>query len=101
MRWNEGEGGVPVFGSALAPHGDLALVYRRTLPMPWDADVRKLRVQFSAHPSARPSHVVEEVETRGFFHKQGEKETALFLFSNRSKTLSKACIPEVASRANT
>ena len=101
IHWMEWERAFPLFRSALTPHGSLALVYRRTLPMPWDADVRKLRVQFSAHPSARPSHVVEEVETRGFFHKQGEKRPLLFLFSNRSKTLSKACIPEVASRANT
>jgi hypothetical protein len=78
MQW---ERAFPLFRSALTPHGHLALVYRKTLPMPWDADVRKLRVQFTAHPSARGSHVVEELETRGFFHKQGEQETAPVPFS--------------------
>lgn len=80
IHWMEWERAFPLFRSALTPHGSLALVYRRTLPMPWDANVRKLRIQFSAHPSARPSHVVEELETRGFFHKQGEKETAPVAF---------------------
>ncbi len=80
IHWMQWERAFPLFRSALTPHGSLALVYRRTLPMPWDADVRKLRVQFTAHPSARPSHVVAEVETRGFFHKQGEQETAPVAF---------------------
>ncbi len=74
IHWMEWERTFPLFRSALTPHGSLALVYRRTLPMPWDTDVRKLRIPFSAHPSARGSHVVEELETRGFFHKQEERE---------------------------
>lgn len=44
--------------------------------MPWDAELRKLRAQFLARGDRRASHVDEELETRGFFHKQGEKETA-------------------------
>ena len=80
IHWMQWERTFPLFRSALTPHGSLALVYRRTLPMPWDADLRKLRVSFSAHPSARGSHVVEELETRGFFHKQEERETAPVAF---------------------
>ena len=80
IHWLEWERAFPLFRSALTPHGSLALVYRRTLPMPWDADVRNLGVPFAAHPSARPSHVVEELETRGLFHRQGEKETAPVAF---------------------
>jgi len=76
IHWLEWERAFPLFRSALTPHGYLALVYRRTLPMPWDADLRKLRVQFTAHPSARGFRVVEELERRGFFHEQGERETA-------------------------
>ncbi len=76
IHWMEWERAFPLLRSALTPHGYLALVYRRTLPMPWDADLRKLRVQFSTRRDHRTSHVVEELETRGFFHKQGEKETA-------------------------
>jgi hypothetical protein len=60
----------------LTPNGTLALVYRKTLPMPWDADLRKLRTQFSTRRDHRSLNAVEELKTRGFFHKQGEKETA-------------------------
>lgn len=75
IHWLEWEKAFPLFRSVLTPHGSLALVYRRTLPMPWDADLRQLRVQLGPHPSARGSRVAEELETRGFFHKQGEQET--------------------------
>lgn len=81
IHWLEWEKAFPLFRSLLTPHGFLALVYRRTLPMPWNADLRQMRVQFSAHPSARGSRVVEELEMRGFFHRQGEKETAPVPFS--------------------
>lgn len=80
IHWTEWERAFPLFRSALTPHGSLALVYRRTLPMPWDADMRKLRVPFSSHPSARGSHVVEELEKRDFFSRQGEQETAPVAF---------------------
>lgn len=80
IHWVEWERAFPLLRAALTPHGSLALVYRRTLPMPWNADLRNLRVQFSAHPSARGSRVVEELEARGFFRKLGEKETAPVAF---------------------
>ncbi len=80
IHWMEWERVFPLFRSALTPHGSLALIYRRTLPMPWDADMRKLRVPFPSHPSARGFHVVEELEKRGFFSKQGEQETAPVAF---------------------
>jgi hypothetical protein len=60
----------------LTAHGSLALIYRNTLPMPWDADLRKLRAQFSTRPGNRSAHTVEELEKRGLFRKQGEKQTA-------------------------
>ena len=44
--------------------------------MPWDADLRKLRTQFSIRRDHRASNVVEELETRGYYHNQGERETA-------------------------
>jgi SAM-dependent methyltransferase len=76
IHWFEWEKAFPLFRSVLTPHGYLALVYRRTLPMPWDAELRKLRAQFLSQRDSRSSRVIGELETRGFFHKQGEKETA-------------------------
>ena len=77
IHWMQWERAFPLFRSALTPHGSLALVYRRTLPMPWDDAMRTLRTQFATRrDQQRGSHVVEELETRGFFHRQGTQETA-------------------------
>jgi SAM-dependent methyltransferase len=75
IHWTEWSIAFPRFRSMLTPNGSLALIYRRTLPMPWDADLRKVRAQFSTRRNHRSLNTVEELETRGFFHQQGEKET--------------------------
>ena len=81
IHWTDWPRAFPRFRSVLTPHGSLALIYRNTLPMPWDADLRELRAQFSTRQGRRGSHVVEELEQRGFFRKQGEKQTAPIPFT--------------------
>jgi SAM-dependent methyltransferase len=76
IHWTEWSIAFPRFRSMLTPNGTLALIYRRTLPMPWDTDLRKIRAQFSTRRDHRSLNTVEELETRGFFYKQGERETA-------------------------
>jgi len=75
IHWTEWSVAFPRFRSVLTPNGSLALIYRRTLPMPWDADLKKLRAQFSTLQNHRSANAIEELKTRGFFHLQGEKET--------------------------
>lgn len=75
IHWIEWEVAFPRFRSILTPNGSLALVYRRALPMPWDADLRNLWAHFSARRNHRSSNVVAELEARGFFHRRGERET--------------------------
>ena len=75
IHWTEWSIAFPRFHSLLTPNGSLALIYRRTLPMPWDADLKKLRAQFSTRQNHRSANTVEELKMRGFFHQQGEKET--------------------------
>jgi len=76
IHWTEWEIAFPRFRSLLTPNGSLALIYRRTQPMPWDNELRELRTHFSIHLDHRRPDTVAELEARGFFHKQGEKETA-------------------------
>ncbi len=76
IHWMDWLVAFPRFRSMLSPHGCLALVYRRTLPMPWDVEFRQLRSQYATRDRHRGAHVVEELEARGFFRRQGEKETA-------------------------
>ena len=75
IHWMNWPVAFPRFRSMLTPNGFLALAYRRTLPMPWDADLRKLRALYSTRENHRSVHVVEELVAGGFFRKQGEKET--------------------------
>ena len=48
--------------------------------MPWDAEIRKLQAQFFDRPGYKGSNAVRELETRGYFHKLGEKETTPISF---------------------
>lgn len=76
IHWLEWEKAFPLFRRILTPAGSLALVYRKTLPMPWDADVRELHTRFLPEGGHSPAHVAQELEARGFFHKKGERVTA-------------------------
>lgn len=75
IHWPNWEIAFPRFHDMLTPHGYLALVYRRTLPTPWEAELRKLHTQFATRPH-RGRGTIKELEASGFFQKQGEKETA-------------------------
>jgi ubiquinone/menaquinone biosynthesis C-methylase UbiE len=76
IHWTDWPIAFPRFRSLVTSNGSLALIYRRTLPMPWDADYRKLRAEFSTRQNHRPTNAVEELKTRGFFLQQGERETS-------------------------
>jgi len=76
IHWLEWEKAFPLFRTILTPRGSLALVYRKMLPMPWDADLRNLRAQFLPTADHSPADVAEDLEARGFFSKHGERETA-------------------------
>lgn len=76
IHWTEWERAFPRFRSMLTSNGSLALVYRRTLPMPWDAELWNLLARYTIRRDHRPSNAVEALEARGFFRKQGEKKTA-------------------------
>src|SRR6266705_1097874 len=47
IHWPAWEVAFPRFHSMLSPHGSLALIYRKTLPMPWESEIRKILAQFS------------------------------------------------------
>jgi SAM-dependent methyltransferase len=76
IHWTEWERAFPRFRGILTPNGSLALVYRRTLPMLWDAELRDLHTQYATRRDHRPLNTIEALEVRGFFRKQGEKKTA-------------------------
>ncbi len=87
IHWLEWEVAFPRFRSLLTPHGVLALIYRRTLPMPWDENLRTLRAQFSTRRDQSRPHAVEELEARSLFHRNGEQETAPVQFGSYASSL--------------
>ena len=76
IHWTEWEIAFPLFCSLLTSNGFLAVIHRRTQPMPWDDELRELKMRFSTHRDRKWPNTIAELEVRGFFHKRGEKETA-------------------------
>ncbi len=76
IHWPDWTIAFPRFHTMLTPNGLLALIYRRTLAMPWNDELRKLRAEFALRRNHTGADAINELERRGFFQKQGEKETA-------------------------
>lgn len=75
IHWPNWSLAFPRFRSMLTPGGYLALVYRRTLPMPWHSELRQIQAQFTTHTGSRSRHVVTELQERHYFQQIGEQET--------------------------
>lgn len=76
IHWTQWSLAFPRFRRMLSPHGYLALLHRGILPMPWDEELRNLRVHFSTRHDRGSAHVLPDLEAGGFFLKKGQKETA-------------------------
>jgi SAM-dependent methyltransferase len=76
IHWPNWSVAFPRFRSMLTPHGYLAIIYRDTLPMPWEQELRELRKQLSIEHNKHSANAVAELEARGFFQRSGYKETA-------------------------
>jgi SAM-dependent methyltransferase len=81
IHWTDWPVAFPRFRSLLTPNSYLALIYRRVVPMPWDNDLSALQALFSTRSISRSSKAARELEMRGFFHPQGQKETTPIPFS--------------------
>lgn len=81
IHWTQWEIAFPRFRSLLAPHGYLALVTRRELPMPWKDELKKLRAEYSTRGEPRASVALGELEARHLFERKGQQETAAIPFT--------------------
>jgi SAM-dependent methyltransferase len=81
IHWTEWDVAFPRFRQVLTPDGSLALIYRRTLPLPWEGEIRTILAHFSDRQGHRRTNTITALEARGFFHRQGEKETAPVAFA--------------------
>jgi len=71
---------LPLFYRVLTPHGSLAIVGRGTEGNPWDEELQTLIDRFSTNREYRPYNLVEELEQRHLFQKQGSIRTHPFPF---------------------
>ncbi len=78
IHWPDWSIAFPRFQAVLAPAGFLAVIDRRTLPMPWDDELGKIRKEFSlrkGHKGSSASKALAELNRQGFFKQQGEVQT--------------------------
>jgi ubiquinone/menaquinone biosynthesis C-methylase UbiE len=72
LHWMEWDVVLPLFRRILTQHGYLAIVGRSTQLVPWNDDLLASIRRFSTNREYRPYTIIEELERRHIFHKQGE-----------------------------
>lgn len=78
IHWPDWSIAFPRFQAMLTVSGFLAVIDRRTLPMPWDDQLGEIRKQFSlrqGHKGSSAFRALAELDKQGFFKRQGEQET--------------------------
>lgn len=80
LHWMEWDVVMPLFRRILTPRGYLAIVERGREPAPWNEGLGTLIQRFSTNKEYRPYDLVEELEERHLFQKQGSFRTSPTVF---------------------
>lgn len=80
LHWMEWDVVLPLFRRILTLHGFLAIIERGREPAPWNEGLGALIQHFSTNKEYRPYNLVEELEERHLFQKQGSKRTRPSVF---------------------
>lgn len=75
LHWMEWELVLPLFRRMITPHGYLAIVERGSHSLPWENDLLALIQRFSTNKEFHPYNLVEELEQRHLFRKEGTSQT--------------------------
>jgi len=81
LHWMDWDTVLPRFRAVLTPNGYVATVTAYALPTPWSEELNKLIKRFSTNPDYVPIDLMKELEARGLYQHQGEKQTAAVLFT--------------------
>ena len=76
LHWLDWEVALPRLHDVLTPRGYLAIIYGETTPNPWNEDLGRLIPRYSTNRDFQPYDLLEELEKRSLFQKQGERQTA-------------------------
>lgn len=80
LHWMEWDVVMPLFHRILTPHGLLAIIERGHEPASWNEGLGALIQRFSTNKEYRPYDLVEELEERHLFQKQGSFRTSPTVF---------------------
>jgi SAM-dependent methyltransferase len=75
LHWMDWERLLPRLARSLTPAGSLALVYRKELAIPWQAELLELIREFSTYKTYRDFDLVTALEARGLFRTAGSATT--------------------------
>lgn len=76
IHWPDWSIAFPRFLDILTPGGFLALVYRRTLPMPWETELQEIRRHYSGGRPHGSANAIAELEKQGYFLRISQQSTA-------------------------
>lgn len=75
LHWFDWEVALPLFADLLVPDGCLMIIERKFANTPWGQELAPLIAEFSTNQDYQPCNLVDELEKRYLFQKQGEKTT--------------------------
>jgi SAM-dependent methyltransferase len=75
LHWMEWEVVLPRLHDALTQEGALAIVDCHALPEPWDDEIFAIIARYSTNPAYQRLDLIQELESRELFLKQGERHT--------------------------
>ncbi len=76
LQWMDWQVVLPRLRDVLVPGGFVAMIERIGRPAPWSEALTPLLGRFSTNRDYRPYVLADELEQRGLFLRQGERETA-------------------------
>lgn len=76
LHWMEWDIVLPRFRQVLAPHGYFAILNAEAMPTQWDEALHQVTRRYSTNRGYQHFDLIEELEKRGLFQKQGELYTA-------------------------
>lgn len=75
LHWMNWDVVLPRFAHSLTSHGMLAIVDTEVVPVSWSKDITKIVRQYSTNPTYQPINLIEELEKRHLFQKEGDART--------------------------
>lgn len=81
LHWLDWEVTLPLFADLLVPTGYLVIIDRKFASTAWGQELAPLIAEFSTNQDYEPYNLIEELEKRHLFQKQGEQTTQPLIYT--------------------